>query len=60
MEATRIIACAYIELYRGAFDRLGKIENDEGYYYPLEACLDAKSVYDSIVHADRKRRKRNL
>ena len=56
MEATRIIACAYTELYRGAktFDQLCKIENEGGYHYPVEACLDAKSVYDSIVHADLK------
>ena len=56
MEATRIIACAYTELYRGAktFDQLCKIENDGGYYYPIEVCLDATSVYDSIVHADLK------
>ena len=56
MEATRIIACAYTELYRGAktFDQLCKIENEGGYHYPVEACLDAKSVYDSIVHSDLK------
>ena len=63
MEAKRVIVCAYTELYRGAntFDELCRIENTGSYYYyPIEACLYAKSVYESIVHADPKTPKRSL
>ena len=56
MEASRLIACAITELYQGAktFEQLCKIEERGQYHYPLEACLDAKSVYESIVKADLK------
>ena len=56
MEATRLIACALTELYRGAksFDQLCTIEQQGKYLYPIDACLDARSVYESIVHADLK------
>ena len=56
MEGTRVIACALTELYEGAktFGQLSKIEDSGNYHFPIEACLDAKSVYDSIVHADLK------
>ena len=57
MEAARTIACAYTELYTGAktFDGLCKIEDHGKYHFPIDACLDAKSVFDSIVVADLKR-----
>ncbi len=56
MEATRIIACAMTELYEGAktFAHLSKPEDNGQYHFPIAACLDAKNVYDSIVHADLK------
>ena len=62
METTRVIAGAFTELYRGAktFDAWCKIENNGNYDCPIEACLDAKSVYESIVHADLKTPKRSL
>ena len=36
------------------FGQLSKLEDEGRYHFPIEACLDAKSVYDSIVHADLK------
>ena len=56
MEATRLIACALTQLYRGAksFDQLCTIEQHRKYVYPIDACLDAKSVYESLIHADLK------
>ena len=56
MGGTRVIACALIELYEGAktFGQLSKLEDEGRYHFPIDACLDAKSVYDSIVHVDLK------
>ena len=56
MEAARRIACAFTEVYTGArtFDTLCKIEDEGRYHFPIEACLDAKSVYESIRVPDLK------
>ena len=56
MEGTRVIACALTELYEGAktFSQLTKLEHKGRYHFPIDACLDVRSVYDSIVHADLK------
>ena len=56
MEATRIVACALTELYTGpkTFVELCKLEDAGKYHFPVDAVLDAKSVFDSIVKADLK------
>ena len=57
MEAARTIGCAYTELYRGTktFNELVQLEDTGSYHFPIDACLDAKSVFDSIVAADCKK-----
>ena len=56
MEAARRIACAFTEVYTGAqsYDTLCRVEDTGRYYFPIEACLDAKSVYESIRMPDLK------
>ena len=56
MEGARRIACAFTELYKGVmnFDDICRMEDQGAYHHPLDACLDAKSVFDSIVAADLK------
>ena len=57
MESARTIACAYTELYTGAkeFGDLVTMEDAGAYHFPIDACIDAKSVFDSVVAADLKR-----
>ena len=56
LELARIIALAFTELYHGAktHRELDKLEHPGQYHFPLDACLDAKSVFESIIRADLK------
>ena len=56
MEQARIISCALTELYQGSKTHyeLDQLEQAGNYHFPLDAVIDAKSVFDSIVAADLK------
>ena len=54
MELTRVIAAAFTELYQGSlqYGEITKLEDSGSYRYPIDAIVDANSVYDSMVKAD--------